>query len=170
MKRYSNAALMAAGIVLSLFCHAVMADVRLDPEPEVGWDRQFSWIWTWKPEYYEADPEASPEALADFNFACLNANAFAISATSSTRHLTTRHRFVPAVLLTAARHIQPARRSAGHVYADEKTKKKERALALVERAVRHWSAGGEPVGVGNFTFDLRFPGQYFDKESGLHYN
>jgi RHS repeat-associated protein len=27
-----------------------------------------------------------------------------------------------------------------------------------------------PVGLGVFTFNLRFPGQYFDRETGLHYN
>jgi RHS repeat-associated protein len=27
-----------------------------------------------------------------------------------------------------------------------------------------------PSGVGNFEFPLRFPGQYFDAETGLHYN
>jgi RHS repeat-associated protein len=27
-----------------------------------------------------------------------------------------------------------------------------------------------PSGRGTFTFNLRFPGQYFDKETGLHYN
>jgi RHS repeat-associated protein len=27
-----------------------------------------------------------------------------------------------------------------------------------------------PSGVGAFTFNLRFPGQYFDKETNTHYN
>jgi len=27
-----------------------------------------------------------------------------------------------------------------------------------------------PQGLGNFTYNLRFPGQYFDQETGLHYN
>jgi RHS repeat-associated protein len=31
-------------------------------------------------------------------------------------------------------------------------------------------ANEHPAGLGAFTFNLRFPGQYFDKETGLHYN
>ncbi|MCM5682986.1 RHS repeat-associated core domain-containing protein [Schlegelella sp. S2-27] len=32
------------------------------------------------------------------------------------------------------------------------------------------AAENNPDGLGNFTFNLRFPGQYFDQETGLHYN
>jgi RHS repeat-associated protein len=32
------------------------------------------------------------------------------------------------------------------------------------------AAETNPSGLGHFTFGLRFPGQYFDQESGLHYN
>ncbi len=32
------------------------------------------------------------------------------------------------------------------------------------------AAETNPAGQGAFTFNLRFPGQYFDQESGLHYN
>jgi RHS repeat-associated protein len=28
----------------------------------------------------------------------------------------------------------------------------------------------DPSGLGNFVFNLRFPGQYYDQETGLHYN
>ena len=31
-------------------------------------------------------------------------------------------------------------------------------------------ASENPNGLGTFTFNLRFPGQYFDRETGLHYN
>ncbi len=31
-------------------------------------------------------------------------------------------------------------------------------------------ANENPSALGTFTFNLRFPGQYFDKETGLHYN
>jgi len=31
-------------------------------------------------------------------------------------------------------------------------------------------ANSNPSGLGTFTFNLRFPGQYFDSESNLHYN
>ncbi|MFY9259303.1 MAG: RHS repeat-associated core domain-containing protein [Gallionella sp.] len=31
-------------------------------------------------------------------------------------------------------------------------------------------ANENPAKLGTFTFNLRFPGQYFDKETGLHYN
>jgi RHS repeat-associated protein len=31
-------------------------------------------------------------------------------------------------------------------------------------------ADGNPSGLGSFTFNLRFPGQYFSQETGLHYN
>ena len=31
-------------------------------------------------------------------------------------------------------------------------------------------ANENPANLGTFTFNLRFPGQYFDKETGLHYN
>jgi len=31
-------------------------------------------------------------------------------------------------------------------------------------------ANENPSGLGAFTFNLRFPGQYFDKETNLHYN
>jgi RHS repeat-associated protein len=31
-------------------------------------------------------------------------------------------------------------------------------------------ANENPASLGTFTFNLRFPGQYFDKETGLHYN
>jgi RHS repeat-associated protein len=31
-------------------------------------------------------------------------------------------------------------------------------------------ANENPSGLGNFAFNLRFPGQYFDKETNLHYN
>ena len=31
-------------------------------------------------------------------------------------------------------------------------------------------ASENPSGLGRFTFNLRFPGQYFDKETNLHYN
>ena len=27
-----------------------------------------------------------------------------------------------------------------------------------------------PAGLGTFTYNLRFPGQYFDRETNLHYN
>ncbi|MCM5682967.1 hypothetical protein M8A51_25880, partial [Schlegelella sp. S2-27] len=32
------------------------------------------------------------------------------------------------------------------------------------------AAENNPDGLGNFSFNLRFPGQYFDQETGLHYN
>ncbi len=31
-------------------------------------------------------------------------------------------------------------------------------------------ANENPANQGTFTFNLRFPGQYFDRETGLHYN
>ena len=31
-------------------------------------------------------------------------------------------------------------------------------------------ADANPSGLGSFTFNLRFPGQYFSQETGLHYN
>jgi hypothetical protein len=29
---------------------------------------------------------------------------------------------------------------------------------------------GNPSGLGTFTYNLRFPGQYYQAETGLHYN
>jgi RHS repeat-associated protein len=33
-----------------------------------------------------------------------------------------------------------------------------------------YSANENPSGLGTFVFNLRLPGQYFDKETNLHYN
>jgi len=38
------------------------------------------------------------------------------------------------------------------------------------RAVRQFGAEGKPEWHGGVVFNLRFPGQYFDKETNLHYN
>jgi RHS repeat-associated protein len=40
----------------------------------------------------------------------------------------------------------------------------------LEQQDNHLVADGKPLSLGIFEFNLRFPGQYFDKETGLAYN
>ena len=40
----------------------------------------------------------------------------------------------------------------------------------LEQQAEHLVADGKPLSLGVLEFNLRFPGQYFDKETGLAYN
>ena len=65
------------------------------------------------------------------------------------------------------------------VYADQLNTPRVITRATDNQIVWRWDTGDpfglfvpdeNPGGLGVFTYNLRFPGQYFDKETNLHYN
>ena len=67
------------------------------------------------------------------------------------------------------RHLSDLQRSPRHATADHES---------ANQVVWEWKtdtfgagpANENPSGLGAFSFNLRFPGQYYDAETGLHYN
>jgi RHS repeat-associated protein len=86
----------------------------------------------------------------------------------------------PVVVLTGApENVAPAVENVHYVYSDHLDAPRVLVRASDNKIVWRWDNADpfgmappddNPNGLGGFTFNLRFPGQYFDKETNLHYN
>jgi RHS repeat-associated protein len=75
--------------------------------------------------------------------------------------------------------MMPSRTATNLFYIDTDHLNTPRTITNQAKQKR-WEWNSDPFGttlanensaaLGTFTFNLRFPGQYFDKETGLHYN
>lgn len=84
-----------------------------------------------------------------------------------------------AVLKSMATNGTPSPADVYYVYTDHINTPRLITRSSDNKIVWRWDAtdpfglvgaNENPSGIGAFTYNLRFPGQYFDQESGLHYN
>lgn len=130
-----------------------------------------------KVAFYNGAALLGEVAAAPYTFVCTNvsANSYSITAVATDDRGATATS--PAQALTITSPGGPGTNNVYYVHADQINTAREITDAA---GVKVWEAGADPFGAlppnedpsarGRFAYNQRFPGQYFDAETGLHYN
>lgn len=130
-----------------------------------------------KVAFYNGGALLGEVTAAPFTFVWndVTANTYSITAVATDDRGATSTS--PAQSLTVTSPGGPGASSVYYVHADQINTAREITDAA---GVKVWEAGSDPFGAvtpnenpsarGRFVYNQRFPGQYFDAETGLHYN